>query len=214
MSISGISSSSTGILFYQTEAEKNSQQEAATQSGATEQYVSPGQALLNSSSRALNIMKQMKSEGITVTADSIAEKLEELQQDFQDKVKQDLKALKVSDDVDFRVALGDDGKIKVYSDHKDAKTVQKYFDDHPELAEDVADIEALSGLTSAMAKNKESGMALNQAALRKSLQMESIDSFFAAFNDENGDAGDIFTPQILSYANSKLSTFSGVRAVA
>ena len=213
MSISGISSSSSGILFYQTEAEKKAQQEATVQSGEKEEYVSPGQALLNTNARALNIIKQMKAGGVTVTANSLNEKLEEMQEDFQNKVKKDLKDLKVADDVDFRVALDDEGKVKVYSSHKDAKSVQKYFDDHPELAEDVANIEALSGLTSAMAKNKESGAALNPAALRKNLQMESMDSFFAGLNGEN-NGEDIFTPQILSYANSKLSTFSAVRAVA
>ncbi len=215
MSISGISSSSSGILFYQTEAEKKAMQDASVQSGEKEEYVSPGKALLNTNSRALDIIRQMKADGITVNSESINEKLDELQKEFEAKVKEDLKALKVSDDVDFRVALDDSGKVKVYSTHSDAKAVQKYFDDHPEMAEQVANIEAMSGLVNSMAKNKEAGLALNPAILRKNLQMESINSFFAGMNgEEGGDSGDMFTPQILSYANSKLSTFSAVRAVA
>lgn len=214
MSISGISSSSSGINFYQTEAEKKAQQEAAAKSGEQEQYVSPGKALLNANSRALNIIRQMKEDGIKVNSGAISEKLGELEQEFAEQVKRELKDRGIADDVDFRVSLDEEGKVKVYSTHKDAKAVQQYFDDNPKLAEKVADIEALSSLKSSLAKSQESAAA-NPVALRKNLQMESLDYFFAGFEGENGgNVMDAFTPQILSYAESKLSTFSGVRTVA
>lgn len=215
MSISGISSSGSGISFYQTEAEKKAQQEAAVKSGEQEAYVSPGKALLNANSRAINIIQQMKADGITVNSASISEKLSELEQDFAEQVKRELKDRGVSEDVDFRVSLDEDGKVKVYSSHKDAKAVQKYFDDNPKLAEKVADIEALSSLKTALNKNKEAAANLSPTALKKNLQMESMDLFYAGLNGEDsGDLNDMFTPQILSYADSKLSTFSGVRTVA
>ncbi len=215
MSISGISSSSSGINFYQTEAEKKAQQEAAAKSGEQEAYVSPGKALLNTNSRAINIIQQMKADGVTVNATSIGEKLGELEQEFAELVKRELKERGVAEDVDFRVSLDENGKVKVYSGHKDAKAVQKYFEDNPKLTEQVADIEALSGLKNALNKNKEAAASLNPVALKKNLQMESMDLFYAGLNGENnGELNDMFTPQILSYADSKLSTFSGVRAVA
>ncbi len=215
MSISGISSSSSGISFYQTEAERKTQQEAAVKAGEQEAYVSPGKALLNTNSRALDIIKQMKADGITVNSNSISEKLSELEQEFAEQVKRELKERGVAEDVDFRVSLDENGKVKVYSSHKDAKAVQKYFDDNPELAENVADIEAMSSLKNSLGKNKEAAAALTPGALRKNLQMESMDIFFAGLNGETGEGfDDLFTPQILSYAESKLTTFSGVRTVA
>ena len=60
MSISGISSSSSGINFYQTEAERKAQQDAAVKAGEKEEYVSPGKALLNANSRALDIIRLMR----------------------------------------------------------------------------------------------------------------------------------------------------------
>ena len=107
MSISGISSSSSGINFYQTEAEKKAQQEAAAKSGEQEQYVSPGKALLNANSRALNIIRQMKEDGIKVNSGAISEKLGELEQEFAEQVKRELKDRGIADDVvqAHRVAL-------------------------------------------------------------------------------------------------------------
>ena len=215
MSISGITSSSSGISFYQTEAERKAQQEAAAKSGEQEQYVSPGKALLNANSRALNIIRQMKDDGIKVNSDSIAEKLTGLEQEFAELVKRELKDRGIADDVDFRVSLDEEGKVKVYSTHKDVKAVQKYFDDNPELAEKVADIEALSSLKASLGKSKESAATLSPVALKKNLLMESMDYFYAGLEGEDsGSLMDMFTPQILSYAESKLTTFSGVRTVA
>ena len=216
MSISGISSSGSGIAFYQTEAEKKAQQEAAaTGSEKQEAYVSPGKALLNANSRAIELIQKMKAEGITVNSQAISEKLGELEQQFAEQVKRELKDRGIAEDVDFRVSLDEEGKVKVYSSHPDAKAVQKYFDDNPKLAEQVADIEALSGLNSALSKNKAAAATMSPVALRKNLQMESMDLFFAGINGEGGgDFDDMFTPQILSYASSKLTTFSGVRKVA
>ena len=214
MSISGITSNSSGISFYQTEAERKAQQDAAVKSGEQEEYVSPGKALLNANSRALDIIRQMKADGIKVNSDSIAEKLTELEQKFAEQVKRELKERGIADDVDFRVSLDEEGKVKVYSNHKDVKAVQKYFDDNPELAEKVADIEALSSLKTSLGKSKEAA-ALSPVALKKNLQMESMDYFYAGLEGENsGGLMDMFTPQILSYAESKLTTFSGVRTVA
>ena len=215
MSISGVTTSSSGISFYQTEAERKAQQEAAVKSGKEEAYVSPGKALLNTNSRALNIIKQMKADGITINSDSISKKLSELEQTFAEQVKRELKDRGVAEDVDFRVAIDENGKVKVYSSHKDAKAVQKYFDDNPKLAENVADIEAMSSLKNSLGKNKEAAATLTPGALRKNLQMESMDTFFAGLNGETEEGfGDMFTPQILSYDESKLTTFSGVRTVA
>ena len=214
MSISGITSNSSGISFYQTEAERKAQQDAAVKAGEKEEYVSPGKALLNANSRALDIIRQMKADGIKVNSDSIAEKLSGLEQEFAEQVKRELKDRGIDENVDFRVSLDEEGKVKVYSTHKDAKAVQKYFDDNPELAEKVADIEALSSLKSSLGKNKESA-TLSPVALKKNLLMESMDYFYAGFEGtENGSLMDMFTPQILSYADSKLTTFSGVRTVA
>ena len=113
------------------------------------------------------------------------------------------------------MSLDDDGKVKVYSTHKDVKAVQKYFDDNPELAEKVADIEALSSLKTSLNKSKESAASLSPVALKKNLLMESMDYFYAGLEgEEAGGLMDMFTPQILSYAESKLTTFSGVRTVA
>ena len=213
MSISGITSNSSGISFYQTEADRKAQQEAAVNSGEQEQYVSPGKALLNANSRALDIIRQMKADGTKVNSDSISEKLTELEQEFAEQVKRELKDRGIADDVDFRVSLDEEGKVKVYSSHKDVKAVQKYFDDNPELAEKVADIEALSSLKTSLGKSKDA--TLSPVALKKNLQMESMDYFYAGLEGEgNGSLMDMFTPQILSYADSKLTTFSGVRTVA
>jgi flagellar hook-length control protein FliK len=213
MTISGISSSSNGINFYQTEAEQKTQQEGIA--GSKEQYVSPGKALLNTSSRALNIINLMKANGIAINSDSIIKKLDELEQEFAEQVKRELKARGVADNIDFRVSLDENGNVKVYSSHKDAKAVQRYFDDNPQLAEKVADIEALSSLKSALNKNKEAAANMSPVALKKNLQMESLNLFFAGLGEEDGeDLNSLFTPQILSYANNKISTFSGIRTTA
>ena len=213
MSISGITSSSSGISFYQTEAERKAQQDASVKAGEQEAYVSPGKALLNTNSRALNIIKQMKADGATINSSSISEKLSELEQEFAEQVKRELKERGVAEDVDFRVALDEDGKVKVYSSHKDAKAVQKYFDDNPELAEKVADIEALSSLTGSLSANEKANVDIS--GLRKNLQMESLEHFFAGLEGSGtGEGSDWFTPQILSYANTQLSVFPALRATA
>ncbi len=213
MSVSGISSGSGGIYFYQTEAERKAQEEAAVASGEKEAYVSPGKALLNANSRAINVIQQMKSEGVSVNSKALREKLAELEKDFSEQVKRELKERGVAEDVDFRVALDDEGKVKVYSTHKDAKLVQQYFDDNPELAEKVADIEALSSLTGSLSANEKANVDIS--GLRKNLQMESLEHFFAGLEGSGtGEGSDWFTPQILSYANTQLSVFPALRATA
>lgn len=69
---------------------------------------------------------------------------EELENDFQETVKNGLEELGVDPEADFRLSLNDDGTIKVSSNHKDKAKIEQFFNENPQLAESYQQIQTLN----------------------------------------------------------------------
>lgn len=169
--------------------------------------LSPGRRLLSASANAKEAIEQMRSRGVAINKENIAKELQTMEEGFQAMVKLGLKALGVDEKADFKVGVDESGKIIVNSEHADKDKIQKYFDDNPELADLFKNIEGLKNLKQVMVENSSKA---NPIEIRKSIQMESIDALFSAFDNNSNSSSSLFSPLILSYGNNSLSSFSGL----
>lgn len=169
--------------------------------------LSPGRRLLSASASAKEALEQMRARGVVINKENVAKELQTMEEGFQAMVKLGLKDIGVDEKADFKVGLGESGKIIVNSEHADKEKIQKYFDDNPELADLFKNIEALKNLKQVMVENASKA---NPIEIRKSIQMESIDALFSAFDNNAGNSSSLFSPLILSYGNNSLSSFSGL----
>lgn len=93
------------------------------------------------------MVEQLAEElGITgkITYNKLFTHKEELENDFQEKVKDGLAELGVAPDADFRISLNDDGTIKVSSNHKDKAKIEQFFNENPGLAQTYQQIQTLN----------------------------------------------------------------------
>lgn len=79
-----------------------------------------------------------------ITYNKLLEHKEELENAFQEKVKNGLAELGVDPEADFRISLNDDGTIKVSSNHKDKAKIEQFFNENPGLATSYQQIQTLN----------------------------------------------------------------------
>jgi hypothetical protein len=127
----------------------------------------------------------MKEEGYTDFTFEGIERYRTIKElEFSRKVKEDLHTIGVAEDIEFRLVADTNGNIQVITDHADKAIVEKYIADNPDVADDIRNIQALSNLKrvtqNAQVRNQE-----DMIQLKKSLQAEAVEAFFA-MNDNNG----------------------------
>ena len=121
--------------------------------------------------------------------------------EFAGKVKDDLRELGVDIGIEFRLVADAYGAISVVTDHPDRGIVEKYIVDNPDVADEIRHIQALTNLKR-VTNNAQVRNAEGAVKLKKSLQAEAVEAFFA-MNDNNGK--DWFS-QIAAFDGSSEST--------
>ncbi len=103
-------------------------------------------AAANSDNLAEQVEKLAQQLGITgkITYNKLFAHKEELENTFQETVKNGLAELGVDPEADFRISLNDDGTIKVSSNHKDKAKIEQFFKENPQLAESYQQIQTLN----------------------------------------------------------------------
>lgn len=167
-----------------------------------EAILSPGRKLLQSATSASEALAEMKKNGIPVNQQNVAQEIERKETEFQLLVATSLKALGVDEDIEFKIALDENGKIIVNSSHEDKDKVQNFFDNNPELADAFKGIESLKNLQ----KNMENSRSMDTTSIRKSVQLENMNAYFQGI--EQGQ--DAFGPLILAYSKTSIMAMAGV----
>lgn len=195
--LNGTSKQEEDNLLDKLTKEKSEQNKAAEEVGA-----SPGRKLLRAASGASDALADLKAKGVPVTLKNVNQEIQKKESEFQLLVAASLKALGVDEDIEFKIALDENGKIIVNSSHEDKDKVQNFFDNTPELGDEFKKIESLRNLR----KNMETSRSMDVTSIRKSVQLENIGAYFQGM--EQG--GDSFSPLILAYSKSSIMAMAGV----
>ncbi len=143
-------------------------------------------------SQALAAMKAAGYDSISFSdVEEYRQKQEEL---FSAEVRKDLLDLGVDKDIDFKLVANTDGTVSVVTKHADKEKIEKYLKDNPKMVERFQNLQALSNLKRA-ADNAPSDKVQFVKDVRKQLQMQAVEAFFAA--TEN--SGSSFASQIASF---------------
>ncbi len=137
-----------------------------------------------------------------VTFSTIVAYRDQMQKDFDEKVKQGLKEAGVSEDTNFQLVSGPEGGIKVICDNEEEKAkIEKFFKDNPELVKDFEKIQALNNVE-AMRKEQR----IDPNAIRQRIQIESMTAWFAG-------AGGNSVSAIMNHSGGSSSFSSGVNTL-
>lgn len=112
-----------------------------------------------------------------VTADNLSEAVDTLADAFEEKVKSDLQALGVDEDVEFTVTYAEGtGSLKVTScsDSASASVIQQYFNENPDLADTFHNITMISKVADLVDGSTPT------TQFRKSMELEFIDELSAS----------------------------------
>lgn len=110
----------------------------------------------------------------SVTFSTIIAYRDQLQSDFDTKVKEGLKKAGIAEDANFQLVSGENGGIKVISDHPDKEKIEKFFKDNPDLVKQFEKIQALNNVEES---RKHQNIDVN--AMRKRIQIESMTAWYA-----------------------------------
>lgn len=183
-------------LVEQMKNQKNKSEEIK------EAMLSPGRRMSRAASNASEAIAELQAKGISINKESIAAEVKQRESDFQVLVSGYLKALGVDEEIEFKVALDGNGKIIVNTSHGDKDKVQQFFDNNPELSDEFKNIESLKNLQ----KSMETNQSMNQADIRRNIQLENLDAFFQGM-DSGNDTG---TPLIMAYGKNSILALAGV----
>lgn len=107
-----------------------------------------------------------------VTTDGLSAALDSLVNEFEEKVKSDLQALGVDEDVEFTVTY-DEGtgalKVTSCSDSESAAVIQQYFDENPDLADEFYNITMVSKVADLVDGSS------STSEFRRSMELEFIE---------------------------------------
>lgn len=117
-----------------------------------------------------------------VTFNQIQAYKTEMEKKYADAIASGLESLGVDKNVSFRLALDDNGKIQVVSDAPDRNTIQKLFDDNPELTNQYKQIQALADLDAARKASQ-----INPTEIRKRIQIENMAAWWQ--EEDNASSG-------------------------
>lgn len=179
-------------------AEKNGTGSSTTDETA----LSPGRKLLRAASGASEALAGLKEKGLAVTLDNVEQEIQRKETEFQLLVETSLKALGVDEDIEFKIALDENGKIVVNSSHEDKNKVQNFFDNTPALADEFKNIESLKNLQ----KNMQNSQGADMANIRRSIQLENMDAYFQGLQESQGSSN----PLILAYSKNSILAMSGI----
>ena len=167
----------------------------------TAEALSPGRKLLQAASEASDAISSMRQNGTPITKEGVDSEIQRKEMEFQMIVSASLRALGVDEDIEFKIALDENGNLVAEGDHPDIDKVQKFFDENPELAEEFKSIESLKNFR----KNMDTA-PMSSTSLRRSLQLENMNAYFQGMEEGQNS----YSPLIMSYANNSLLALSGI----
>ena len=130
-------------------------------------------------------IKAMKDQGYTnFSFEDIENYRNARELEFAQKVKADIRELGVDENIAFRLVADTYGTISVITDHPDKTIVELYIAANPDMAEEIQHIQSLANLRRVV-QNTQVRNAEGAIQLKKSLQAEAVEAFFA-MNDNNG----------------------------
>jgi len=167
-----------------------------------ESALSPGRRLLQSASGASEALAEMKKNGVPVNLQNVDQEIQKKEAEFQLLVATSLKALGIDEDIEFKIALDENGNIIVNSSHEEKDKVQNFFDNNPELTDVFKGIESLKNLQ----KNMQNSRSTDTASIKRSVQMENMNAYFQGI--EQGQ--DAYGPLILAYSKTSILAMAGI----
>lgn len=195
--------STTSNTDEESPLEKLIAERNGTSSSTTDETVlSPGRKLLRASSSASEALATLKANGLAVTQENVEQEIEQKETEFQLLVKTSLKALGVDEDIEFKIALDENGKIVVNSSHEDKSKVQNFFDNTPALADEFKSIESLKNLQ----KNMQDSRGVDATSIRRSIQLENMDAYFQGLEEGQSSS----SPLILAYSKNSIMAMAGI----
>lgn len=160
--------------------------------------------------QALKEISALK-EGAAVKSADITEYRDLLENQFAEKVREDLKKLGITD-MDFTISLDptadDESAITIIAKNpQDQAIIEKYFASNPGMVEEFRKIQALSNLEKAMKQNSIDNGDFHQVAknIKTNYQAMAMDIFLS----EDSDKWD-FTSMMANFNGSATSFSSGI----
>lgn len=123
---------------------------------------------------------------------------EQQEEEFNAALKRELGKVNISTIPDFTININGDGTVTINSQSEHQQTLQKIFDENPELVKTYQKIEALSGID----KARES-MQIAPNEMRKRIQIEAMSAWWAQTNANTGTS-------FSSYSKGALSLLQGI----
>lgn len=142
----------------------------------------------------------MGTDGAVTAENVVTEDIQKLQQYFNENLSHGKNILEkmnnsgIDPDINFQLTMDEDGNLVVISDHPDKDKVQKFFDEHPELAKKYEQIQALANLDSAR-----KAMQISPSAMRKRIQVESLASWWDTSGNSTSSIGDFMGGDLAFY---------------
>lgn len=142
----------------------------------------------------------MGTDGAVSAENVVTEDIKKLQQYFNENLSHGKNILEkmnnsgIDPDINFQLTMDEDGNLVVISDHPDKDKVQKFFDEHPELAKKYEQIQALANLDSAR-----KAMQISPSAMRKRIQVESLASWWDTSGNSTSSIGDFMGGDLAFY---------------
>lgn len=122
----------------------------------------------------------------------------ELQEDFDTKVKEGLKKTGLNENLKFQLVSGEEGGIKVVADSPDKEKIEKFFEDNPKLVKQFEKIQALNNIEES---RKQQG--IDVSAIQQRIQVESMAAWYS-----NSGAGGVSS--IMDFSGGQTSFLSGI----
>ena len=133
-----------------------------------------------------------------VTFSTIISYRDQLQTEFDTKVKEGLKKVGLDENAKFQLVSGEEGGIKVIADSPEKEKIEKFFEDNPDLVKQFEKIQALNNVEESRKQQK-----IDVNAVRQRVQIESMMAWYSG----SGGGG---ISSIMDFSGGQTSFLSGI----
>lgn len=133
-----------------------------------------------------------------VTFSTIISYRDQLQTEFDTKVKEGLKKVGLDENAKFQLVSGEEGGIKVIADSPEKEKIEKFFEDNPDFVKQFEKIQALNNVEESRKQQK-----IDVNAVRQRVQIESMMEWYSG----SGGGG---ISSIMDFSGGQTSFLSGI----
>lgn len=182
--------------LFQADSRRASSATSASSLASAENIGSQLNSLVSLTRYAMDAMGLGSDSRVTFT--QLTNYRSQLEEQFNNAVQKALEDKGIKEVPNFTIQLNDDGTATVHTSSDHGDTLQKLFDENPELVKKYQQIEALSGIDQAR-----QAMQIAPNEMRKRIQIESMANWWA---QNNSNTASYFS----NYSNGSLSLLQGV----